>query len=150
MNARARPTWLHITMLVGAIALAAIGFAAAWVMLGLASHSVALWMMALAVLDTAAMLALLAEPPGRRRALLAALGTALAIGLGLWLLNAVQFGRLLGLDPLPAIDRLGPHLAWQLIRASTGTGGGVLAAVCVIAAGLWGRHSPLNARRRSP
>lgn len=150
MNTRARPTWLHITMLVGAIALAAIGFAAAWVTLGLVSGDAAQWMMTLAALDTAAILTLLAEPPGRRRALLAALGTALAIGLGLWLLNAVQFGRLLGLGPLTAIDRLGPHLAWQLIRASTGTGDVVLATACVIMAGLWGRHSPLNARRRSP
>lgn len=150
MRADAHPPRLHTFLLVGMIALSAAGFAAAWVVLGLVMRSPALWMMPLATIDMILLLVLFAEPRGRRRALLAMSGTTLAIGLGLWLLNAVQFGRMFGLAPLAAIDRLGPRLAWELVRASTGAGGGALAAASIVAAGLWGRHARLNARRRSP
>lgn len=78
------------------------------------------WMALVAAVDLALMLRLAAMPPGRARALAAVAGTVLAIALAYWMLAAAEMGRWLGLQPWESATRLGPVLAWELVRHGHG------------------------------
>jgi len=93
-----------------------LGMVALWTAVTLSLRSPSGWLALVAALDLALLLRLSAMPAGRWRAVAAVIGTALAIALGYWFHAAITMGLLLGLQPVDSALRLGPVLAWELIR----------------------------------
>ena len=115
-HSRPGPGW---TFPVLALVVGVLGAAAAWSVVYLWLRGPAAWMGLLAAADMALMLRLAAAPPGRGRAVLATIGTASAIAIGLWMVAATQMALLIGITPLESAQRLGPVLAGELLRHGT-------------------------------
>ena len=115
-HSRPGPGW---TFPVLALVVGVLGAAAAWSVVYLWLRGPAAWMGLLAAADMALMLRLAAAPPGRGRAVLATIGTASAIAIGLWRVAATQMALLIGITPLESAQRLGPVLAGELLRHGT-------------------------------
>ncbi len=107
------------------------GLAAAWAGVALLSNSHAGWMAVVAALDAVLMLRLVGIAPGRSRATLALLTTAVAIAAGNYVVLATWMGMRLGLQPLEAVLQLGPGMAWTFAGYANGA-----ADLLWIAAGL--------------
>lgn len=91
-----------------------------WLLVALATASLAGWMAPLAALEVAFMLRLGTFPRGPTRATLAVVVTGLLIGLANWGIVSAQLGTVMGLDPWNASLKMGPHLAWTLLSLGTG------------------------------
>src|SRR5688500_13465763 len=102
-----------------ALAVGVLGVTAAWVGLHMLLRTPVAWMAPVAALDMALMLRLAAAPPGRTRATLATVGTAVAIATSLWMVAATTMARVLGMSPIESATRLGPVLAGELFRHAT-------------------------------
>ncbi|MGJ7902592.1 hypothetical protein [Lysobacter sp. 1R34A] len=110
------------------------GFAAFWVLFSVAYDHQFSWMAVIGALDIAWMLRLGGWRPGARRAALGLSATAVIVVVANWGIASSQVGAMLGLDPLEAAPKLGPHFAWTLIQlANTGTDLAWLAAAAVVA-----------------
>lgn len=101
--------WPGVALVVGIA-----GISAIWVAIAVLSDTTASWLGLVAAVDMALLLGLTRAPAGPARAAIAALATAAATALSLWLVVATQLGLALGLPPLASAVRLGPHLAWTL------------------------------------
>lgn len=122
LTQRSRPTLaIAVDWLLPALAWTAgvLGMVALWTAVSLALRSPSGWLALVAALDLALLLRLSAMPAGRWRAVAAVTGTALAIALGYWFHAAISMGLMLGLQPVDSALRLGPVLAWELVRQAT-------------------------------
>lgn len=133
---RSGQTWL---LPLAALTVGILGMSAVWLALSWTLHSHCGWLAPVAALDMVLMLRLAGAPPGRVRAALAVLGTAIAIVLSYWMIAATQMGWLLGLSPLESAQRLGPVLAGELTRHATGAWDLAWAALAVVLAARLGR-----------
>ena len=102
------------------LALGTVGFAAAWAAVAMLSGSQAAWMAPLAGLDAAWLLRLGGAPGGWPRVVLAVVATALAIVMANWSIVAAQLAGVMGLPFLDSAQRLGPDLAWTLLKLANG------------------------------
>lgn len=93
-----------------------LGMVAIWTAVSLALRGPAGWLALVAAADMALLLWLSGARAGHGRAWAATAGTAVAIVLGYWFQAAVSMGVLLGLQPLESALRIGPVLAWDLVR----------------------------------
>lgn len=110
------------------------GFAAFWVLFSVAYDHQFSWMAVFGALDIAWMLRLGGWRPGPRRAALGLAATLVIVAVANWGIASSQVGAMLGLDPLEAATKLGPHFAWTLIQlANTGADLAWLAAAAVVA-----------------
>lgn len=103
------------------LALGTVGVAAAWAAVAMLTASQAAWMAPLAGLDAAWLLRLGGAPKGWLRVLLAVAATALAIVMANWSIVAAQLAGVMGLPFMDSAQRLGPDLAWTLLRLANGT-----------------------------
>lgn len=120
-------------------ALGACGVAAFWAVAAVATQHTQAWIALLAALDAALLLRLGGFRRGTARALAAVVLTALAIALAQWAWVGLRFGSELGFDPLTALLRLGPVLAWQLVRLGTSAADLALYLAALLLAAWWGR-----------
>ncbi|MFT4257035.1 MAG: hypothetical protein QM599_08785 [Pseudoxanthomonas sp.] len=88
---------------------------ALWVLLGLRGGQPCSWMAVVAAVDAAMLLRLGGMRPGRWRAALALLATAAAVALANWSIVALQIGLPLGLGAWDALVRLGFEHAQTLL-----------------------------------
>ena len=102
------------------LALGTFGVAAAWASVAMLSGSQAAWMAPLAGLDAAWLLRLGGAPKGWLRVLLAVSATALAIAMANWSIVSAQLAGVMGLPFLDSAQRLGPDLAWTLLKLANG------------------------------
>lgn len=102
------------------LALGTVGVAAAWAAVAMLSGSQAAWMAPLAGLDAAWLLRLGGAPRGWPRVLLAVAATALAIAMANWSIVSAQLAGVMGLPFLDSAQRLGPDLAWTLLKLANG------------------------------
>ena len=102
------------------LALGTVGVAAAWAAVAMLSGSQAAWMAPLAGLDAARLLRLGGAPGGWPRVVLAVVATALAVVLANWSIVAAQLAGVMGLPFLDSAQRLGPDLAWTLLKLANG------------------------------
>ncbi len=123
----------------GLLLLAAAGTAAAWALAALALDRHCAWMAVVAAVDGAWLLRLGRMPRGAARALLAVLGTALAIVLANWWIAGGQIGMMIGLAPWDSIPRLGWSYAWTLSSLANGGAELVWYAVALVVAAVAGR-----------
>jgi hypothetical protein len=119
--------------------LGAFGIAAFWAVAAVASQHTQAWIALLAALDAALLLRLGGFRGGAMRAVVALAMTALAIVLAQWAWVGLRFGSELGFDPLQAVLRLGPELAWQLGRLGASVTDLLLYLVALLLAAWWGR-----------
>lgn len=97
------------------------GFAAIWILAGLAVDRQLGWMAVLGALDLALMLRLGGWRPGWKRALAGTVGTALIVFIANWGIVAGQLGHPFGLDVPASALKLGPNLFWTVFQlASSG------------------------------
>ena len=102
------------------LALAAVGFAAAWVLAALALERQCAWLAPVAALDMIVLLRFARWPAGAMRALVATAGTALTILLANYGIAAAEIGRNMGLLPWASALRLGPDYAAGLMGLANG------------------------------
>jgi len=93
----------------------------AWVTLSLQSGRQLGWMAVFVALDLAFMLRLGTLRGGPLRIVLVSGGTVLLTALAWWTVASAWFGGGMGLPPLEAALRMGPHLAWTLIGLANST-----------------------------
>ncbi len=115
------------------------GVAAFWALAALATQHTQAWIALLAALDAALLLRLGGFRPGAARAIVAMLATALTIALAQWAWVGLRFGSELGFDPIAAVLRLGPALAWQLGKLGTSATDLALYLIALPLAAWWGR-----------
>lgn len=108
-----------------------LGMVAIWTAASLALRGPAGWLALVAAVDMALLLRLSGMPAGRHRAWAATAGAALAIVAGYWFQAAVGMGVLLGLQPVESALRIGPVLAWDLVRLA-GSGWDLLWALLAL------------------
>ena len=104
--------WLALFLLL----IGTTGFAAAWVLLASWRDQQCSWMAVLAALDAVLLVRLARMPTGWLRAAFGGLATALAIAWANWGIAAAQMGKPMGLLPWESMGKLGPALAWVLMR----------------------------------
>ena len=122
--------WLPAFALAAGVA----GMGALWLAASLWLGGFVGWMAGVAAVDMALMLRLAGAPAGRLRAALAVAGTVAATGLAAWLVAGAEMGRLVGLAPWESAQRLGPVLAWELVRHGAAAWDGLfVAGACVLA-----------------
>lgn len=115
--------------------LGSLGLAAAWVLVAMRLDAQSSWMALVAAADAALIVRVARLRPGLARACCGVLATALAIAAANWGLVAAWLGRQLGLLPWESMLKLGPELAWLLVRLSNSTADlAWLAASLVVAA----------------
>jgi hypothetical protein len=107
------PVWAWPTF---AVIAGVLGMSALWTIVAVGAGKPCGWLALIAAADIAVMLRVGRWPPGLGRASIAALATALTIGLSQWLVVAANLGFAFGLQPLTSALRLGPVLAWELTR----------------------------------
>ena len=98
------------------LAFGTVGASAAWAAIAMLGGSLASWMAPLAALDAAWLLRLGGAPRGWNRAALALLATLATIAMANWSIVAAHLGGVMGLSFLESAQRLGPTLAWTLLR----------------------------------
>ncbi len=113
-----KPRWFALPLL----ALGAVGFAAAWMLVALRFDRQLAWLAPLAAADMTLLLATAHWPAGRSRAAVATLATAATIALALFGIVAGQVGMGMGLRPWESALRLGPSYAWELAQLATHPG----------------------------
>ena len=128
------------------LALAAAGFAAAWVLAALALERQCAWLAPVAALDMVVLLRFARVAAGTARALFAAAGTALTILLANYGIAAAEVGRNMGLLPWASALRLGPDYAAILVGLANGPAEWAW-YVLALAGAAWGG---LSGRRPAP
>ena len=126
-HSRPGPGW---TFPVLALVVGVLGAAAAWSVVYLWLRGPAAWMGLLAAADMALMLRLAAAPPGRGRAVLATIGTASAIAIGLWMVAATQMAIAAAVPSVASAARARPGgaAASRSIRAMSAAATGAIQA----------------------
>ena len=94
------------------------GMTVAWVAAAVLSGWPCSVLALVAAVDMAVLLRLTHAPAGPLRTLLAVLATLAAIAATQWMIAATQMGAVMGLPPFASALRLGPALAFQLVRLS--------------------------------
>lgn len=131
--ARARTvTWLWPFMLLLGLVVAPL----AWMLLALMTGRQVGWMAVLTALELVFMLRLGTLGPGRLRVALVVAGTLLVAAVANWAIASAWMGGSMGLNPLDASLRMGPHLAWTLINLANGAMEWLWLAIGV-AVGAW-------------
>lgn len=102
-----------------ALVVGVLGMTALWLAVSLSLRGPCGWLAPVAALDIVLMLRLAGAPAHPMRAVLAVLGTALAIAASYFMFAATQMGRLLGLTPVESAQRIGPVLVGDLVRMAT-------------------------------
>lgn len=115
------------------------GFAAAWAMVALSTGRLHSWMAVLGALDVVIVLRLGTWQRGVRRAVLAAVATALIAAAAHWWIIAAHLGAMLGLPPWSSAVKLGLHHAWTLAGVANGPADLIWLATAVIAAAIASR-----------
>jgi hypothetical protein len=141
-----KPRWFALPLL----ALGAVGFAAAWMLVALRFERELAWLAPLAAADMVLLLAVAHWPAGRSRATTAMLATAATIALALFGIVAGQVGMGMGLRPWESALRLGADYAWELSRLALGVGDVAWLALGLVVAMVAGYRSwsgPNGARR---
>lgn len=131
VSGRGHPVLATLLALLGAF-----GIAAAWAIAAVVTQHTQAWLAVLAALDVVLLLRLGGFRPGMARAITATVLTALAIVLAQWASVGLRFGSELGFDPVQAVLRLGPVLAWQLGRLGT-TGADLLLYLAALLLAIW-------------
>lgn len=109
------PRWFALPLL----ALGAVGFAAAWMLVALRFDRQLAWLAPLAAADMVLLQATAHWPAGRSRAAVATLATMATIALALFGIIAGQVGMNMGLRPWESALKLGPRYAWELAQLAT-------------------------------
>ncbi|TZF89583.1 hypothetical protein [Cognatilysobacter lacus] len=138
---QARPAfaWLLLPVVI-------LGFAALWALAALYSGRQCSFMAVVGAVDVLWVLSLAPASRVGPRALLATVATAVLVLLANWAIIAVNVGAPLGLGPIDAMDKLGPHHALTLARlANTGIDAVWIALALAVAIG----GPALSARRRA-
>jgi len=131
--ARARTvTWLWPFMLLLGLVVAPM----AWLVLALMTGRQVGWMAVVTALELVFMLRLGTLGPGRLRVALVVLGTLLVSAVAYWSIASAWMGGSIGLNPMDAALRMGPHLAWTLTQLANGAMEWIWLAVGV-AVGAW-------------
>ncbi|HDS0950492.1 TPA: hypothetical protein QDZ34_002961 [Stenotrophomonas maltophilia] len=131
--ARARTvTWLWPFMLLLGLVVAPM----AWLVLALMTGRQVGWMAVVTALELVFMLRLGTLGPGRLRVVLVVLGTLLVSAVAYWSIASAWMGGSIGLNPMDAALRMGPHLAWTLTHLANGAMEWIWLAVGV-AVGAW-------------
>lgn len=131
--ARARTvTWLWPFMLLLGLFVAPM----VWVLVALMTGRQVGWMAVVTALELTFMLRLGTLGPGRLRVALVVLGTALVSAVAYWCIASVWMGGSMGLNPMDAVLRMGPHLAWTLTSLANGAMEWIWLAVGVVV-GAW-------------
>ena len=125
-------TWLWPFMLLLGLLVAPM----AWVLLALMTGRQAGWMAVVTALELVFMLRLGTLGPGRMRIALVVLGTLLVSAVAYWSIASAWMGGSIGLNPMDAALRMGPHLAWTLITLANGAMEWIWLAVGVVV-GAW-------------
>jgi len=115
------------------------GISAAWAAIAMLGGTQAAWMAPLAALDAAWLLRLGGAPRGWTRAALTLLGTVLAIAMANWSIVAAHMGGVMGLPFLESAQRLGPGLAWTLLKLAHSPTDLLWLAAALVVAVLAGR-----------
>lgn len=121
------PRWYALPLLL----LGAAGFAAAWMLVALASNGLCAWLAPLAAVDMALLLRLAKWPPGPARAAWSVLATASVVAAANFLIVAGQVGQHFGIRPWASALLIGRHYAWLLLQLAAN-----LLDVALWAAGL--------------
>ncbi|KAF1708960.1 hypothetical protein CSC70_11825 [Pseudoxanthomonas kalamensis DSM 18571] len=119
-----------------------------WTMLALQLQRQCGWMAVVGAVDAVLLLRLSGMAPGMARTLLAVLATAATIALTNWGIAAMQIGAPMGLGPLDALLKMGPALAWQLAQLANGVPERLWSLAALAVAALLG--AGLSGRRRAP
>jgi hypothetical protein len=152
MPAANRPslTPAHAFFVAMSLALAVLVYAGAW--LGVASWLDGFqgWMALLAAPTVIASLRFMLVPAGAVRGVSGALATIAAIALSNWLVVAVPLANGMGLTPLAAALRIGPHLLWTLLSLAHARLDWVWTALSPALVAWWGCRDDagFNVRRR--
>lgn len=111
-----RPRWFALPLL----ALGALGFASAWIVVAVRYDGLFAWLAPLAAADMVLLLAAAGHPPGRVRAGWALLGTMTTVAIADFGIIASQVGLGMGLAPWESALKLGPAYALELARLAWG------------------------------
>ena len=111
-----KPRWFAAPLL----ALGALGFAAAWIVVALRYDRQLAWLAPLAAADMVLLLAAAGHVPGRLRAVWAVLATLATLGFATFGIIAGQVGLGMGLRPWESALKLGPDYARELARLALG------------------------------
>ena len=125
-------TWLWPFMLLLGLLVAPM----AWVLLALMTGRQVGWMAVVTALELVFMLRLGTLGPGRLRIALVVLGTLLVSAVAYWSIASAWMGGSIGLNPMDASLRMGPHLAWTLPNLANGAMEWIWLAVGVVV-GAW-------------
>ncbi|MFT4179964.1 MAG: hypothetical protein QM612_10995 [Thermomonas sp.] len=143
INTHPKPRWFALPLL----ALGALGFAAAWMLLALLVERQCAWLAPLAALDMVLLLRISGWPRGVSRAGWAVLATALVIALANFGIVAGQIGMSFGMRPWESALHIGPHYAWLLATLANDRIDLLLYAAGLLVA-LWTGWAGFSARRR--
>jgi len=108
----------------------------AWVLLALMTGRQVGWMAVVTALELVFMLRLGTLGPGPLRIALVVLGTLLVSAVAYWSIASAWMGGSIGLNPMDASLRMGPHLAWTLTNLANGAMEWIWLAVGVVV-GAW-------------
>lgn len=136
------PRWYALPLL----ALGAIGFAAAWMLLALALNRQCAWLAPLAAMDMVLLLRLADWPKGMSRAAWAALATGVVVVAANVLIAAGQIGQSFGMRPWESALKIGPAYVWLLLGLAVTRIDLVLYGIGLLLA-LW---AGLSGRRQAP
>ncbi len=125
-------TWLWPFMLLLGLLVAPM----AWVLLALMTGRQVGWMAVVTALELVFMLRLGTLGPGPLRIALVVLGTLLVSAVAYWSIASAWMGGSIGLNPMDASLRMGPHLAWTLTNLANGAMEWIWLAVGVVV-GAW-------------
>lgn len=125
-------TWLWPFMLLLGLLVAPM----AWVLLALMTGRQVGWMAVVTALELVFMLRLGTLGPGRLRIALVVLGMLLVSAVAYWSIASAWMGGSIGLNPMDAAMRMGPHLAWTLTNLANGAMEWIWLAVGVVV-GAW-------------
>ena len=115
---RATPSPSTLVIATGAAAAGVLGMAALWTILNVQTGWLNGWATLLAAVDAALLLRLAGMGPGRLRALLGTLATALTVLLVGFLTASTRVGFVMGLRPLESAERMSLDLAWLLLESA--------------------------------
>ncbi len=109
--------WLLLVAVTAAITA---GLSAVWAGAAALSGGNAAWMAVVAALDSALLLRLAGHPPGRRRAALGLLITAITVACSAVLVATAKIGMVMGMKPMAALGRISAEMVPLWLGAQVG------------------------------